>query len=41
METYDLIAVVSMMVLSFMMGMLFESLNSFKKRMKEFSNGEK
>jgi hypothetical protein len=33
----DLVMIGSLMVVSFMMGMLFESMNSFKKRMKELS----
>jgi hypothetical protein len=33
----DLVMIGSLMVVSFMMGMLFESINSFKKRMKELS----
>ena len=33
----DLIAILSLMALSFVYGMLFESMNSFKKRMKEFA----
>jgi hypothetical protein len=33
----ELVMIGSLMVVSFMMGMLFESINSFKKRMKELS----